>query len=51
MLSGVSESARPARVSALVRERFGRKLTVQRVEPIWDEAEKEVKGFIAYSTP
>jgi hypothetical protein len=51
MLSGLTETARPARASALIRERFGRKLTVQRVEPIWDEAEKEVKGFIAYSTP
>jgi hypothetical protein len=51
LLSGLSDSARPARVSALIRERFGKKVTVQRVEPIWDEAEKEVKGFIAYSTP
>jgi len=51
LLSGLSENGRIARAAVLVRERFGRKLTVRRVEPIWDEAEKEVKGFIAYSTP
>jgi hypothetical protein len=51
MLSGVTENERIHRVSALIRGRFGRKVTVQRVEPIWDEAEKEVKGFVAYSTP
>jgi hypothetical protein len=51
LLSGLSENDRIARAAVLVRERFGRKLTVRRVEPIWDEAEKEVKGFIAYSTP
>ncbi|MFL6415774.1 MAG: hypothetical protein ACJ74Y_08910 [Bryobacteraceae bacterium] len=51
MLSGVSEGDRVGRVANLIRSRFGRKVTVQRVEPIWDEAEKEVKGFIAYSTP
>jgi hypothetical protein len=51
LLSGVTDGDRSARAAALVRERFGRKVRVQRVEPIWDEAEKEVKGFIAYSTP
>jgi len=51
LLSGVDENGRKARTATLIRERFGRKITVQRVEPIWDEAEKEVKGYIAYSTP
>lgn len=51
LLSGVSDNLRAARVATLIRERFGRKIAVQRVEPIWDETEKEVKGFIAYSTP
>lgn len=51
LLSGVSEKSRPARAATLIRQRFGRKTGVQRVEPIWDETEKEVKGFIAYSTP
>ena len=51
LLSSSPENARMARASTLIRERFGRKVTVQRVEPIWDEAEKEVKGYIAYSTP
>jgi len=51
LLSGLSEDGRVARVKTLIRERFGRKPKVQRVEPIWDETEKEVKGFIAYSTP
>jgi hypothetical protein len=51
LLSSLDENARVARASTLIRERFGRKVTVQRVEPIWDEAEKEVKGYIAYSAP
>jgi hypothetical protein len=51
LLSDLGEDARAARAATLIRERFGRKPKVQRVEPIWDETEKEVKGFIAYSTP
>ncbi|MFL6449332.1 MAG: hypothetical protein ACJ746_16870 [Bryobacteraceae bacterium] len=51
LLSALSEEGRVARVATLIRERFGRKAKVQRVEPIWDETEKEVKGFIAYSAP
>jgi len=51
LLSSLNEKARVARASVLIRERYGRKVSVQRVEPIWDEAEKEVKGYIAYSTP
>lgn len=51
LLSGLSDGDRVTRATSLIRERIGRKPLVQRVEPIWDEAEKEVKGFIAYSTP
>ena len=51
LLSGISDGSRAARAATLIRERFGRKVAVQRVEPIWDETEKEVKGFMAYSTP
>jgi len=51
LLSGLNDEGRIARTTTLIQQRFGRKLNIQRVEPIWDETEKEVKGFIAYSTP
>ncbi len=49
LLSGVDEARRTNRAEALVRERTGKKWHVVRVEPIKDEAEKEIKGFIAYT--
>lgn len=51
LLSNTQETQRTSRAAALIRERTGRKLVVQRVEPIKDETENEVKGFIAYTTP
>ncbi len=51
LLSDVDESRRTNRAEALIRERTGKKWHVVRVEPIKDEAEKEIKGFIAYTAP
>jgi hypothetical protein len=49
LLSGIDETQRANRAEALIRERTGKKWHVVRVEPIKDEAEKEIKGFIAYT--
>ena len=49
LLSGVNEAQRTNRAETLIRERTGKKSHVVRIEPIKDEAEKEIKGFIAYT--
>lgn len=51
LLSGIDETQRTNRAETLIRERTGRKWHVVRVEPIKDEAEKEIKGFVAYTAP
>jgi hypothetical protein len=51
LLENVPEEARPARVENLIHQRTGKSWHVIRVEPIRDEAEQEIKGFIAYMAP
>ena len=50
LLADTPEPQRPARVERLIRERTGKTWHVVRVEPIRDEAEQEIKGFIAYTS-
>lgn len=50
LLESVPEPERPARAEALIRKRTGKSWHVARVEPIRDEAEQEIKGFIAYTS-
>ena len=51
LLANIPEPSRPHRAEALIHERTGKSWHVVRVEPIRDEAEQEVKGFIAYTAP
>jgi hypothetical protein len=51
LLSGVPEGKRNEKAAELIRQRTGKHLNVVRVEPIRDEAEQELKGFIAYTSP
>ena len=51
LLENVSEQARARRAEVLIRQRTGKAWHVVRVEPIRDETEQEVKGFIAYTAP
>ncbi len=51
LLEGVPEPQRPARAEALIRQRTHKTWHVVRIEPIQDEVEKEIKGFIAYTAP
>lgn len=51
LLADVPETQRPAQAGRLIRERTGKSWHVVRVEPIPDEAEREIKGFIAYTAP
>jgi hypothetical protein len=49
LLGNLSERDRPKRAEQLIHERTGKTWQVVRVEPIRDEAEGEIKGFIAYT--
>lgn len=49
LLEDVPDSQRSARAESLIRQRTGKTWHVVRVEPIRDEAEQEIKGFIAYT--
>jgi hypothetical protein len=51
LLNELSESDRVKRSQDLIQQRTGKLHRVVRVEPIRDETEKEIKGFIAYTTP
>ena len=50
LLSGIAEPALAAKAADLLRRKTGRKHDVVRLEPIFD-AEKDVKGYMAYTTP
>lgn len=49
LLATVPDSEKAARAQALIQQRTGKSWRVVRVEPIRDEAEQELKGFIAYT--
>ncbi len=49
-LSNIPESARPTQASLLLRARTGKKYNITRLEPIVD-SEKEIKGYMAFTTP
>jgi hypothetical protein len=50
LLAGVPETGRPAVATELIRKRTGKRVHVSRVEPIRDEADGELRGFIAYTS-
>ena len=51
LLASLPDAQRPARAQSLIRRRTGKAWHVSRVEPIRDDAEQEIKGFIAYTAP
>lgn len=51
LLQSIPENGRPSRAEKLIHQRTGKSWHVVRVEPIRDEAEQEIKGFIAYTAP
>jgi hypothetical protein len=51
LLSAIPEKDRTGRAAQLIRQKTGRPVRIIRVDPIRDEAEEEIKGFIAYTTP
>jgi hypothetical protein len=51
LLSTVPDKDRAGRATQLIHQKTGRPVRITRVDPIRDEAEEEIKGFIAYTTP
>ena len=51
LLASLPEEERASRAERLIHQRTGKFWHVVRVEPIRDETEQEVKGFIAYTAP
>ena len=51
LLQATPDQQRPARAEKLIHQRTGKSWHVVRVEPIRDEVEQEIKGFIAYTAP
>lgn len=48
-LTGLDGQEREARAAVLIRERTGKRGRIRRLEPIKDEAEREIRGFLAYT--
>ena len=51
LLSNVPEAEQPAKASELVNQRFKIHTTITHVEPVYDDSEEEITGYMAYSTP
>jgi hypothetical protein len=47
-MTGIAEAAMPARATILVDARFKSHIEIATVEPIYDEAEQELKGYLAF---
>lgn len=50
LLAGVAEPQRSDNAAGLLKDRTGKKHTIVRLETIFD-AEKDIKGYMAYTTP
>ncbi len=51
LLQNKPDGLRAHEAQRLIQQRTGKNWAVVRVEPIRDEAEQEIKGFIAYTAP
>ena len=51
LLAGVPQSELTEKASQLIRERYKTHPTIVSVEPIYDEAEQELKGYMVSTKP
>lgn len=51
LLTGVPENELLNKAAALVNARYKTHASIGSVEPIYDEAEQEIKGFMAFTKP
>jgi hypothetical protein len=51
LLADVAQGEQPGKATELVNQRFKTHMTILRVEPVMDEAEGEITGYMAYTRP
>ena len=51
LLAGIPENQRLSKVAAILKSRTGKKQTVLRLQPIYDESENELKSYVAFTKP
>ena len=51
LLSGVPDNQRPAKLAEILKARTGKKQSVLRLQPIYDDSENELKGYMAFTNP
>ena len=51
LLSNVAKTDLPQKAGELVNQRFKNHTTITHVEPVFDEAEHEITGYMAYTKP
>ena len=51
LLSGVPESQQLSKLAEILKIRTGKRQSVLRVQPIYDDSENELKGYMAFTTP
>ena len=51
LLNGVPENRHLSRLAEILKTRTGKKQSVLRVQPIYDDSENELKGYMAFTTP
>lgn len=51
LLANVPEAEQPQKATELVNQRFKTHTTITRVDPVFDDSEEEITGYMAYSKP
>jgi hypothetical protein len=51
LLSGVPENQRMSKLAAILTTRTGKQQSVLRVQPVYDDSEDELKGYMAFTKP
>jgi hypothetical protein len=51
LLTNVSKADLPEKAAELINQRFKTHMTISHVEPVFDESEHEITGYMAYTKP
>jgi hypothetical protein len=51
LLSGIPENQRVDKLAGILKTRTGKTQSVLRVQPIYDDSENELKGYMAFTKP
>ena len=51
LLSGIPENQRTSKLGQILKTRTGKNQTILRVQPIYDDSENELKGYMAFTKP